>query len=87
MCLSKVPEGRARRRKQGVISANTNIKAEHFPEIMKEWFASRRLQFPGKITKTFYTYTYTKAKLQNIKNTEAFQEESVKSDRLPWARD
>lgn len=70
ICLSRVTEGKTRRNKPRVKSANT--MAEHFAEIMKEWSVSWRLQFSSSITKPLYSYTYTKIKLQNTKNKEDF---------------
>lgn len=70
ICLSWVPEGKARRRKPGVVFPN--LMAEHFPEIMKEWFASWRISFPSKIQKPLHWHTHIKVKLQNTKNKEWF---------------
>ena len=55
--LSIVPGARTRRTKPRVRPASTNIKADHFSEIMKVWFALWRLQFPTMIKKHF-TPTY-----------------------------
>lgn len=69
ICLSRVTEGRTKKKKPRVISEN--IMAEHFPEIMKERSVSCRLQFPSRITNHFISI-YTKIKVQNTKNKEAF---------------
>ena len=82
--LSRVPGGRTRK-KPRVRSANTNIKAEHFSELMKTWFASWRLQFPTMIKKYFIPTYKWKSKLQNIKKRH-FKRNQEKNHKLPWMK-